>query len=128
MTAGAELERHLERRLLNMSELAFQHALARFLYDPAARQAFLEDGDAPPAPEVDSREHGSVPPEVRARLRALDRRRTSIFSQYLLVNRLTKIVEALPYTSQTIGPRLWPLAVEYNQQFPPRHPKKMKKQ
>lgn len=108
-----------------MSELAFQHALARILTDPAARAALLDDGDDPPAAEAGCSEDGPVPPEVRARLRALDRQRTLIFSRILLVNRLTKIAEVLPYTSRTIGMRLWPLIEEYNRQFPPSHPRKL---
>jgi hypothetical protein len=105
-----------------MIELEFQQALARFLTDPVTRQAVLADDDGPPGTVAQTGDLAS--PEVVARLRALDRRRTAMFSQLLVVNRLTKVVDALPCTSWALGTRLWDVVQAYNLRCPPRHPKK----
>lgn len=62
--------------------------------------------------------------ELRDQLRELDRTRTSMYSRLLLLNRMTKVTDALPLVSWALGQRLWELAPEYNRCCPPRRPKK----
>ncbi|MFJ9842542.1 PqqD family peptide modification chaperone [Kitasatospora sp. NPDC101155] len=99
----------------HVSELQRQQALARFLTDPRARQAVLAE-QPDPLPWADR--------ELRDRLSELDQPRTSMYSHLLLVNRMTKVTDALPLVSWALGQRLWELAPEYNTCCPPRRPKK----
>ncbi|MCC9311960.1 hypothetical protein LN042_33700 [Kitasatospora sp. RB6PN24] len=98
-----------------VSELRRQQALARFLTDPLARQAVLAE-QPDPLPWAGR--------ELRDQLRELDRKRTSMYSRLLLLNRMTKVTDALPLVSWALGQRLWELAPEYNRCCPPRRPKK----
>jgi hypothetical protein len=47
-----------------------------------------------------------------------------MFSQLLVLNRLTKVIDALPCTSWALGARLWDVVQAYNLRCPPIHPKK----
>jgi len=101
-----------------MAELEYQQALARFLTNPRLRESVLHPDRASNADAHD------LPPHVLRRLRSLDPGRTSMFSQLLIVNRLAKIMEALPCTAWAFGARLWEVARLYNLLSPPSNPKK----
>jgi hypothetical protein len=105
-----------------MGELAFQTALVRFLTDPTLRNLAL-DGE-----ETAGGNGGAagVSTEDLARLRQLDHGRTAVFSELLLLNRVSKVVEGLPWTTALLGNGLWPMANEFNQACPPTHAKKLR--
>lgn len=107
-----------------MRELEFQQALAKFLTDPGARRAVLKDDQPRLGDNGEMVEGFGGSLEARTLLRGLDRGRTMLFSHLLLLNRLTKIVDALPCTSWALGVRLWDIVQAYNVHCPPQNPKK----
>jgi hypothetical protein len=105
-----------------MGELRFQTSLARFLTDPAVRDAVLaaHDGRAGDARGLD------LHTEDLARLGLLDHGRTAVFSELLVLNRVSKVTEGLPWTTALLGSELWATACEFNQACPPTDPKKFR--
>jgi hypothetical protein len=105
-----------------MGELSFQISLARFLTDPSVRDAALATHEA----HVGNASGVGPDTENLTRLRLLDRGRTAVFSELLLLNRVSKITEGLPWTTALLGARLWPTADEFNRSRPPTHAKKVR--
>jgi hypothetical protein len=99
------------------SELAFQRALARLLTDGEVRAAFF-------AGDIDAFAEYTLGDDDRRRLLELDVVRVEIFAELLVANRLSKAVEALPWTTLLLLNDLGRLAAEFNQRCPPRDSKK----
>jgi hypothetical protein len=100
------------------AELAFQRAFARLLTDAEARAAFFAGASNDALAEY------ALADEDRQRLRELDVERVEIFAELLVANRLSKAIEALPWTTRLLASDLGRLAAEFNQRCPPRDSKK----
>lgn len=92
-----------------MSELAFQTAFAKLLIDEETRAAAFAGAPLP----------GLALSEVEAaRLHGLDRERVAVYSELLVMNRLAKAMEALPFTTKALGSNLWAVTLEWNRASP----------
>jgi hypothetical protein len=98
-----------------VSELEFQKVFARLLTDGDMR-AELASADGLAA--------GGVTGEAALRLRQLDRERVDVYAELLILNRLSKAMEGLPYTTKVLKEHLGPIAVAWNQASPPVRSKK----
>lgn len=100
-----------------MSEYRFQRAFAQLLTDAHMRESVFSSEQVPAIAK-------GVSPEEEQRLRAFDRERLEIFAELLIVNRLGKAAEGLPWTTQLLGGEIWQIAQEFNQASPPKLSKK----
>ena len=82
-----------------MSEFESQRALALLLTNDTLREAFL-------AGDVDTLVRSGIAEDHIRPLRGIDAERLDIFSELLLINRLAKAVEGLPWTTKVLGSRL----------------------
>jgi len=100
-----------------MSELPLQQALARLLTDGKGRKSIFA-GDVSPLAEY------CLSTEQQQHLLQIDRERVEVFAELLIINRLSKAIDGLPWTTQLLGSQLGQIAVAFNQAFPPKHSKK----
>jgi len=98
-----------------MSEYHFQKAFAELVTDTNARRAFYAN-EAPPL--------WSLSADQETTLRMIDRERLEIFAELLILNRLGKAAEGLPWTTKLLGTDIWALAQDFNQAWPPQQTKK----
>lgn len=101
-----------------MSEFQFQQALARFLTDKCFREKVrLRQFD-----ELAREEE--IPKVILQQLESMNAERTEIYSELLVTNRLSKAIEALPWSTTLLGEHLWQVAQAFNQACPPIYAKK----
>jgi hypothetical protein len=100
-----------------MSELPLQQALALLLTDGKGRESIFA-GDVSPLAGY------GLSTEQEQQLLQINRERVEIFAELLIINRLSKAIEGLPWTTQLLGSQLGQVAVAFNQASPPKHSKK----
>jgi hypothetical protein len=100
-----------------MPVFQFQKAFAQLLTDADMRRSVF-------AGEPGALAGLGLSQEQQEHLRGMETERVEIYSELLVVNRLTKAMEGLPWTTHLLGTELWPIANDFNQARPPEHAKK----
>jgi hypothetical protein len=101
-----------------MSELAFQSTYARLLTDAALRHSVQ-------AGNLKALEDLGLSRQQAVYLSEIDRERLEMFSDLLVVNRMSKAVEGLPLTTRLLVDRLREIAADFAQRSPPREARKV---